>query len=287
MNSEGKSPETAHDTLDDAFFSGDPKADAQHAEAPPVHHDEPPVVARPSGAPVVSSAEDELSPAPDLAPDFDEDAVLGRKRGLHVGGFFLVLFGAIAGGAAGYFALRQSASKDAPVPAASASASAKAVAAPTSSTAVPVAAASADPSANAAKATTSSGRTSSKSGTSGFAGANPGVAPDTGGPADPALAKGELSAGEISGVVERNRPLIKRRCWQPEVAAQQGMGGSARVNASFTIGPSGNVERASASGAENDYPGLSSCIAARIREWKFPPSASSTPVNLPFVFAAQ
>ena len=31
----------------------------------------------------------------------------------------------------------------------------------------------------------------------------------------------------------------------------------------------------SASGAEKDYPGLSSCIAGQMQGWKFPPSSGS------------
>ncbi|HVK64157.1 MAG TPA: AgmX/PglI C-terminal domain-containing protein, partial [Polyangium sp.] len=123
---------------------------------------------------------------------------------------------------------------------------------------------------------------------SGFQGPN--VTGPTSGPAGGAQAAGagQLSTGEISGVVEANRPLVKRRCWQPALDATKGMGGSsARVSASIVIGPSGTVQLVSASGAEKDYPGLSSCIAARIKGWKFPASGGSTPVNIPFVFAAQ
>lgn len=98
---------------------------------------------------------------------------------------------------------------------------------------------------------------------------------------------GQLSAGEINGVVAQNQALIRRKCWQPALDQRAGAGPSARVNASIVIGPSGNVQSASASGAEKDYPGLSSCIAGRINGWKFPPSSGATPVNVPFFFAAQ
>jgi hypothetical protein len=97
----------------------------------------------------------------------------------------------------------------------------------------------------------------------------------------------QLSAGEINGVVAQNQALIRRKCWQPALDSRAGGGPSARVTAKILIGPSGNVETASASGAESDYPGLSSCIASRVQGWKFPASSSSTPVNIPFVFAAQ
>lgn len=286
MNSEGKPSEPSHDTLDDAFFSRDPVAPSAQAESAP--SDSPPAP-KPRGADVSASADDELSRMPDLAPDYDEDAVLGRNRGPGAFAAVLVLVGAVVGSVAGYFVLRQAPSKDAPTSAASASASAaKVVAAPSISASEPLVVASAAPGANATKASAGKARTASakSAGTGELAGF---AAPNVGGPSGAsALAKGELSAGEISGVVERNRPLIKRRCWQPELEIRKAMGfaGSARVNASFTIGPSGSVQSASASGAENDYPGLSSCIAARIREWKFPPSSGSTPVNVPFVFAA-
>lgn len=289
MNSDDTSSQASPDKLAEDFFSSDSNVETLRDEPREVLPNEPADVPRLSGASVASAADDELHQGPDLAPDFDEDAVLGRNRGLHIGAFFLVFGAAIAGGVAGYVVLRKIAAKDAVVAAASTSASAKAVAAPTSSSSAPVLAASAGPSASANK-TTGSGRTPTKrtGDPSGFSGSNSGAGPGgVAGPGREVVGTGELSAGEISGVVERNRPLIRRRCWQPEVDARQGMGGSARVNTSFTIGPSGVVQSASASGAEADYPGLASCIAARIREWKFPTSGGSTPVNVPFVFAAQ
>lgn len=111
---------------------------------------------------------------------------------------------------------------------------------------------------------------------------------NTGGPGpgeSGAGATGQLTAGEINGVVAQNQPLIRRKCWQPALDAHAGSGPTARVGASIVIGASGNVEAASASGAEKDYPGLASCITNRLKGWKFPPSSGSTPVNIPFFFA--
>jgi hypothetical protein len=96
----------------------------------------------------------------------------------------------------------------------------------------------------------------------------------------------QLSEGEINGVVAQNRPLIKRKCWDPAVSSKSGSG-SARVSASIVIGPSGSVQSVSASGSEKDFPGLSGCIASKIKGWKFPASNGTTPVNIPFVFASQ
>ncbi|WP_437280677.1 GYF domain-containing protein [Sorangium sp. So ce375] len=98
----------------------------------------------------------------------------------------------------------------------------------------------------------------------------------------------QLSQGEISGVVESNRPSVRRHCWQPAMEARASNAAStARVSASVVISASGAVQSVSAGGSEKDYPGLASCIASRIKSWRFPPSSGSTPVNIPFVFAAQ
>jgi len=99
---------------------------------------------------------------------------------------------------------------------------------------------------------------------------------------------GQLSQGEISGVVAQNQPLVRRRCWLPALDARAGQGpANARVNARITIGASGSVDSVSASGAEKDFPGLSSCIASRMKGWRFPASGGPTTVNVPFVFAGQ
>ncbi|WP_437735900.1 GYF domain-containing protein [Sorangium sp. So ce1335] len=98
----------------------------------------------------------------------------------------------------------------------------------------------------------------------------------------------QLSQGEISGVVEANRPSVRRHCWMPALDARdRNAASTARVSASVVIGASGAVQSVSAAGSEKDYPGLSSCIASRIKSWRFPPSSGPTPVNIPFVFAAQ
>lgn len=98
----------------------------------------------------------------------------------------------------------------------------------------------------------------------------------------------QLSQADIQRVVSTNSPGIKRRCWQPALESHAGLGpANARVMASITIAPSGAVQSASASGGERDFPGLASCIAARVKTWKFAPSSGSTPVNIPFVFAGQ
>jgi len=101
-------------------------------------------------------------------------------------------------------------------------------------------------------------------------------------------AGGQLSAGEVQGVVASNTPRVRRKCWQPALDSKSPSAPtSARVNGSITIGPSGNVDSVSASGSEKDFPGLSSCIAASMKSWKFPASGGSSTFAVPFVFAGQ
>jgi hypothetical protein len=124
---------------------------------------------------------------------------------------------------------------------------------------------------------------------SGFAGT--GVAgPSTNGPSGPAggSSGGQLSQSEISGVVSSNQATIRRKCWQPALESRSKDGrATARVQARIVIGPSGSVQSVRASGAEGDFPGLSSCIQGKVQGWKFPASGSTSTVDVPFVFAAQ
>ena len=92
-----------------------------------------------------------------------------------------------------------------------------------------------------------------------------------------------LTEGQVYAVVNRGRPAIKRGCWN-RVAGTGG--GSAKVTVSFTVGPAGNVESARASGGK-DFPGLASCVQAKVSGWRFPKSGGRTPVSVPFHFVTQ
>ncbi len=97
-----------------------------------------------------------------------------------------------------------------------------------------------------------------------------------------------LSSATIEGTVARYKASVKRSCWQPALEARAADAPtSARVNVALTIAPSGSVQSVTTSGDPKGYPGLANCIAGRVRGWQFPPSGSSTPVNVPFVFAGQ
>ncbi|MDI3287876.1 AgmX/PglI C-terminal domain-containing protein [Polyangium sp. 15x6] len=296
--------------LEDPFALRDPFAEApQVSPGAATTSDAAATLVRPAPAPAPEPVEPPRAPATSLgtvAPeipedDIDEDALLGRRKkgSLHPAALALIAAGAVFGGVAAFLLLRPAPSAPQIVyvtASASAAPAAPPSAGPTTEATAPVG----DPT-EAPKAGTSARPLggpwpqAAKSGTpaaaidmSGFQGPNVAgpTAGTTGGPQT--AGAGQLSAGEISAVVEANRPLVKRRCWQPALDATKGMGGSsARVSASIVIAPSGAVQSVSASGAEKDYPGLSSCIASRIKGWKFPASGGSTPVNIPFVFAAQ
>jgi hypothetical protein len=81
-------------------------------------------------------------------------------------------------------------------------------------------------------------------------------------------------------------PSVRDICWEralrgrPPAAAPT----SVRVSARITVAPSGRVSSVMTSGAPADYPGLSRCIAEKVRAWSFPPAPGETVVNVPFVF---
>ncbi len=86
--------------------------------------------------------------------------------------------------------------------------------------------------------------------------------------------------------MQSHRAFVKRQCWENALAAKSPSSpSSARVVASMTVAPNGNVSSANASGGDG-YPGLASCVQGQVKNWKFPPSDGSE-VKVPFVFAAQ
>jgi predicted Zn finger-like uncharacterized protein len=98
--------------------------------------------------------------------------------------------------------------------------------------------------------------------------------------------KGQLSAGEIEGVVNRNKPTISRRCWDPAYDASDGKTKSAKVTANVTIGPSGAVTSVTASGGGN-FPALAGCVQGSIAGWRFPPADGDSHTVIPFSFSKQ
>ena len=116
-------------------------------------------------------------------------------------------------------------------------------------------------------------------------GPGPGTAPGT---TTPSSGGGQLDAAQTQAVVARYTGSVKRSCWQPALDARDPSAPTtARVQVAITVGPNGNVTNATTNGDPRGYPGLSSCIAGRVRGWQFPATGSTTTVNVPFVFAAQ
>lgn len=97
----------------------------------------------------------------------------------------------------------------------------------------------------------------------------------------------QLTAKQLEAVISAGMPRIKQRCWQPALDARApGQQPLARVFMSMTIDASGSVINVETKGEAPGFPGLSACIADAMRTWKFPRSAGSTTVNLPFEFRA-
>lgn len=103
----------------------------------------------------------------------------------------------------------------------------------------------------------------------------------------PPAVGGPLDAGQVQRTVSRQAGAVRRSCWQPALdRSQVGAPSAARVVLTIDVLPSGNVSRVATTPDPPGYPGLSACIAGRVRSWKFPPSGGAT-VQVPFVFAAQ
>lgn len=89
-----------------------------------------------------------------------------------------------------------------------------------------------------------------------------------------------LSQEQLQSVVNRNRRSVSRKC----LALVRS--GSARVNVTITVSPSGSVASVATSGGKG-HAGLAGCVASRVRNWRFPTAGASTVVNVPFTFIAQ
>lgn len=109
--------------------------------------------------------------------------------------------------------------------------------------------------------------------------------------AEPAAAAplGErLTGAEIQRTVYRYQPSVRHSCWQRQLANRDPSAPStAKVTVTMTIAPNGKVTKASTSGEAAGYPGLSGCIADKVKGWAFPQALGNTTAQVPFTFAAQ
>ncbi len=97
-----------------------------------------------------------------------------------------------------------------------------------------------------------------------------------------------LTPAVVHGVVASRQAAVSRRCWEPALEKNAGIGSSgARVAVTIEISPDGTVGSVTAQGAERDFPDLSACVSSRVKAWQFPASGAATRVNIPFVFASR
>lgn len=109
-----------------------------------------------------------------------------------------------------------------------------------------------------------------------------------GAPGGPAVGPGagaggggsSLTGEQIEAVVRNYQTGVKRSCWERNGTQQAAV----NVKAHVTVGPSGAVQGVDAEG--ND-PIVTKCIETSIRGWKFPPSGTTTRVDIPFHFLRQ
>lgn len=119
-------------------------------------------------------------------------------------------------------------------------------------------------------------------------GIGPATGPNVNGPSGSSNNGAQLDSSQIQSTVSRYTGAVKRRCWQPALDARaKDAPMTAKVTVSITIGGTGTVQSANASGEPRGYPGLASCIASSVRSWQFPASGGTTIANVPFVFAGQ
>jgi hypothetical protein len=95
-----------------------------------------------------------------------------------------------------------------------------------------------------------------------------------------------LDGADVQRTVSRYTSSVRRSCWQPALDTRKpGAPTAARVTVTITVEADGRVANVATSGEVNGYPGLTRCIASRVRAWQFPASSGTTTVNVPFVFA--
>jgi len=109
------------------------------------------------------------------------------------------------------------------------------------------------------------------------------------GSATPGTASADtVSSSQLSRVIDSYRPVVRRTCWRPALESKGSEGAvSARVQLDIVVGPSGSVDMITATGAEQSFPGLSTCIASALRRSQFPASGATTPVKAVFMFLEQ
>jgi hypothetical protein len=106
-------------------------------------------------------------------------------------------------------------------------------------------------------------------------------------PSSPAAGDG-LDQAAVQRTIRSNSPAVRDDCWQRAVSARApDAPGSARVNVTITVAPSGAVQSVDSAGVPAAYPQLAGCIEAKVSAWRFPSARGETVVNVPFVFVTE
>jgi hypothetical protein len=107
-------------------------------------------------------------------------------------------------------------------------------------------------------------------------------------PTDPGETREQLTSEQLQQIFVTATPTIKKQCWQPALDTRKAEAPpNVRVPAHLEIDSSGAVTDVQVQDAPPSYPELSGCIATVLRSMRFPRSAGTTTVNIPFVFQAQ
>lgn len=91
---------------------------------------------------------------------------------------------------------------------------------------------------------------------------------------------GALTSDQIEAVVRGHQVGVKRACWE-RINTQTP---AVNVTAHVQVAPNGTVSNVD---SDNNDPMVAKCIENQIRTWQFPPTGSSSTVNIPFHFLRQ
>lgn len=97
-----------------------------------------------------------------------------------------------------------------------------------------------------------------------------------------------LDDATLTATLASHQDELERACFQPAFDARSdSASSSARVSTVITIRPSGQVESVTTAGDPPGYLHLASCVAERVRSFRFPAARSQTSAKVPFIFATE
>ena len=94
---------------------------------------------------------------------------------------------------------------------------------------------------------------------------------------------GKMSKGSVASVIKKRKSAI-RKCYETALRTNSKVAG--KVVIQFTVGTRGRVTAASVKSNSTGDKGVGSCIAKRLKKWKFPkPENGSVTFSYPFVLS--